>query len=368
MRITPIERMLFALLKSSLLETPAETTLFMETTDDDWKKCYKLAAEQGVMAVAWEGIQTLPSNLQPPRGLKLTWGLAVQQYEEKYNRYCQTAAELSDYYAQHQIAMVQMKGVGFSNHYTIPSHREGGDIDIYTYSADKNKMTDKEANQLADELMRQQGIDVDMHSPKHSNFYYKGIPIENHKTFLNVETYPVAAQMNKVLHQCLHPVLTPLLDGKYHIYTPSPAFNALFISFHAAQHFGSGLALHHLYDWASLLKTHGWCLPEEVTDKRLLRFIHALTDMSHVLLDTTIVKGADEEMMNKIYEEIFHPRYSDKNIPKGKWAILVYKTKRLFYTFRLKDEVLKGSLAQRLWTSIVAHIREPHTIFNTGDK
>ena len=71
MRITPIERMLFALLKSSLLETPAETSPFMGTTDDDWKKCYKLAAEQGVMAVAWEGIQTLPSNLQPPRGLKL---------------------------------------------------------------------------------------------------------------------------------------------------------------------------------------------------------------------------------------------------------------------------------------------------------
>lgn len=366
MKLTHTEEMLFALLKAALHETAADKELFKETTENEWKKCYKLAAEQGVMAVAWDGIQTLPIEMQPPRALKLTWGLAVQQYEQKYERYCHTAHELSQYYAQHKIAMVQMKGVGFSVNYPIPAHREGGDIDIYTYSVNPSQLTDKEANQLADKLMKQQGIEVDMHSPKHSNFYYKGIPIENHKTFLNVETYPIAEQMNRVLHTYLNPTPTQLADDKYIINTPSAAFNALFLSFHAAQHFGSGLALHHLFDWACQLKRHGWCLPEEVTDKRLLRFIHALTDLSHNLLGTYPFKEADTGLMDKIYNEIFHPRYSTQGVPvKGKWNILVYKTKRLLYTFRLKQEVIEGSLARRLWDSVVAHIRDPHTIFNT---
>ena len=73
---------------------------------------------------------------------------------------------------------VQLKGVGFANNYPIPSHREGGDIDIFTYSADSSGLSDREANSLADKLMRGRGIEVDFsHSQKHSMFYYKGIPI-----------------------------------------------------------------------------------------------------------------------------------------------------------------------------------------------
>ncbi|MCS3155123.1 nucleotidyltransferase family protein [Phocaeicola dorei] len=43
-----------------------------------------------------------------------------------------------------------MKGVGLSTYYPIPSHREGGDIDIFTYSADHSRKSDAEANLLAD--------------------------------------------------------------------------------------------------------------------------------------------------------------------------------------------------------------------------
>lgn len=91
-----------------------------------------------------------------------------------------------------------MKGVGLSTYYPIPSHREGGDIDIFTYSADHSRKSDAEANRLADRLMEEKGIEVDLeHSEKHSMFYYKGIPIENHKTFINSETYHIAVKMDK---------------------------------------------------------------------------------------------------------------------------------------------------------------------------
>ena len=75
--------------------------------------------------------------------------------------------------------------MGLSACYPVPCHREGGDIDIYTYLADVDKMSHPEANALADQLMVRQGIEVEMHSLKHSNFTYNGIPNENHNCWMS---------------------------------------------------------------------------------------------------------------------------------------------------------------------------------------
>lgn len=133
------ELMLFALLRSSLHEKEVEQVFFHEATDDDWKQCHQIAAAQGVMALAWDGVLRLPAELMPFRNLKLTWAMAVEKYEVKYRRYCQTVDELSTFYASHGIATIQLKGIGFSTYYPFPEHREGGDIDIYTYFLTKTR-------------------------------------------------------------------------------------------------------------------------------------------------------------------------------------------------------------------------------------
>ena len=361
------ERMLFALLRASLHQKEAELAFFQQVSEEDWKQCYRLAAKQGVMALAWDGIITLPADLQPPRALKLTWGMAVQDYEAKYARYCRTIQELSAFYAEHGIVTVQMKGVGLSSYYPVPAHREGGDIDIFTFSADKSKMTDAEANRLADELMIQQGIEVELHSYKHSNFYYKGIPIENHKFFLNVEHYPVAVQVNELLKQCLQPQATKLLEGECNILTPSSAFNTLFLAFHASQHYGSGIALHHLCDWAMLVKRYGLQLPQELTDKHFLGAITAFTQLCNRYLGTEVEVTGGKELADEILEEILHSRFPHKEgVPvKGKLNILLYKTRRFLQRSRISNRILYLPLWKRIWKSVVAHVCHPETIFQT---
>ena len=359
--------MLFALLRASLHHLEAEQTFFQQVSEKDWKQCYRLAARQGVMALAWDGVMTLPADLQPPRALKLTWGMAVQDYEVKYARYCRTIQDLSTFYAEHGIVTVQMKGVGLSSYYPVPAHREGGDIDIFTYSADASKMSDAEANRLADELMMKQGIEVDFHSYKHSNFYYKGIPIENHKFFLNVEEYPVAVQVNELLKQCLQPQATKLLEGECSILTPSPAFNTLFLAFHASQHYGSGIALHHLCDWAMLIKRYGLQLPRELTDKHFLGAIAAFTQLCNRYLGTEVEAGEDNGLAEEILEEILHPRFPHKEVVpvKGKLNILLYKTRRFLHRSRISNRILYLPLWKRVWKSVVGHVRRPETIFQT---
>ena len=124
--------MLFALLRASLHEKEVEVECFQEATDDDWKLCHQIAAAQGVMALAWDGILKL--SLQPPLELKLQWGVKVEVQERKHLRYCKAIQEISSFYKKHHIETMTLKGVGLSTLYPIPSHREGGDIDIYTFS------------------------------------------------------------------------------------------------------------------------------------------------------------------------------------------------------------------------------------------
>ena len=168
------EQMLFALLRASLHNRQIETSYFKGVSDKDWEQCFRLAKSQGVMALAWDGILKLPSALQPPLELKLQWGIKVEAQEKKYQRYCHTIHELTSFYQKHQIASLQLKGVGLSTLYPIPSHREGGDIDIYTYSAEPSRMSDKEANRLADELMRIQGVEVNLKSATIIQYTIKG--------------------------------------------------------------------------------------------------------------------------------------------------------------------------------------------------
>ena len=359
------EQMLLALLRASLQEMEVETACFRQAIAEDWKRCYRLACAQGVMALAWDGVCRLPAALQPPLSVKLSWATGVEAYEKRYRRYCRTVDGLTRFYAGHGIATVQLKGVGLSTLYPVPTHREGGDIDIYTYTADRAVMSDAEANRLADDLMRRQGVKVDTeHTPKHSLFYWQGIPVENHKTFLNVERYRIALTVEQRLHTLLQPQEVVLPGAEGTVWIPSPAFNTLFVAFHAIQHYGCGLSLHHLCDWACLLRRYGLLLVPEGLDARFVRAIFALTRLCNRLLGTQVAVPDDRGLADRMLAEILHPRYGVELPADGKPAILVFKARRLFYHLRLRQEVLDEPLCRRLWQSFCSHLRHPETIFH----
>ena len=304
------EQMLFALLRAALYGGEAISPHFVTATPEEWESCFRLAAEQGVMAIAWEGVVSLPRDQQPPRVIKIPWGTGVSVYEDRYRYYCQIVDELSRFYAAHGIAMMLLKGVGFSTLYPIPAHREGSDIDIYTYSADTTIMSHREASNLADRLMREKGISVDYDSDKHSQFCYKGISIENHKTFLNVQKSAYIASVDRILQHYMSPQLSTLDVGC--VLTPSVSFNALFIPFHAAQHYGDGLSLRHLCDWAVLIGHKDFQMPAEMTDKRFLRFVDALTLLCHEFLGYPKQSEGDACFAYKVLEEMLNPKFVDE--------------------------------------------------------
>lgn len=364
--------MLFALLRSSLHNKQGEIAPFECAAESDWKECYDIASQQGVLALAWNGVEALPLELHPPKQLKFRWAMTVERFEANHRRYCRTVYELQQFYAAHGIKAVQLKGVGFSSNYNVPHHREGGDIDIFTFSADTSKMIHEQANKLADTLMQQQGINVDMHGYKHSNFYYKGIPVENHKFLLNVQInrkfMPI---LDNLLRKLLNPVEVEMYNGDFRILVPSPQFNTLFISCHAFQHYGSGIALHHLYDWAVLVKNYGLSIPNQVENRRFLRAIAAFTHLCNIYLGTEVnldsFPDGYEQLSGEMLKEIFYPVYT-KHVPyTNKAKIFIYKSRKVLRSAKLANDVFGASVFGRLYESFIEHVKAPETIFSTGE-
>lgn len=355
--------MLLQLLKMSLIGHVQDLACFQRVSSDDWKECAQLARCQGVLALAWEGVQRLPQELQPYRNLKISWALAVEKYEAEYERYCDTVHELSVLFASHGIRMVQLKGVGLSTYYPVPQHREGGDIDIYTFSADPSVMTDKEANDLADALMEEMGIAVDRSHPKHSHFAFNDIEIENHKTFLDIERCALSSEVEEALKNSLNPMRVTIGNG-HEVLIPSHEFNSLFVAFHALQHYGCGLTLHHIYDWACIIRRNGLSLFDIVqTDKHFCKGVNAMTWICNEFLGTSVPVTAERKLVDEMLYEIFYPFDYAKPV-SGFRDELVYKLRRFEHNVRTRNRYLhtplwrNNAFWKKIGKSIVWHFKK----------
>lgn len=344
------ENMLLALLRASLHQRETETVYFQQATEEDWLKCYRLAVHQGVSSLAWGGIERLPKNYNPPLNIKLSWALNENKQLEKYRKHCLAADEITQFFAQHNIATVILKGVGLSRFYPVPAHREDGDIDIYTYSADKTLMTDEEANRLADELILKQGAIMSKAlSKKHSKFCLNGITFENHRMFLHEAECQTIVKAEQWLQKHRDTQFVELLDGECQIEVPSVTFDSVFIALHAAQHYGMGLSLRHLCDWALLLQQKGMNMPSELDDKYFKLTFTTLTQLCNQYLGFAIPIKGESQLANKMMQEILYPPYYGKKPTKGFIKKQWFQLQNRIHIFKLKHHLLGVSFWGKIW-------------------
>lgn len=363
MKIPDMERpveMLLILLRAALHQSEVETPCFKHATAKDWLQCYRLAVRQGVPVLAWSAVERMPAGYQPPLEVKLSWALLEDKQQQQYVRYCRAAHELGKLYAQHGIAMVVLKGIGLSRLYPVPVHREGGDVDIYTFSADRNRMTDHEANCLANELMEKQGNDVDYsYARVHTSFFYNGVRFENHRRFLSADAFTAADKVDAWLKEHIAPQPVSLHDGLFGINVPSASFDNVFIPLHAAHHYGKGLSLRHLCDWVILALNGKDPAHDEPDNECLHRVAGALSLLCNRHLGTQIpADGADGKLASEVMEEIIASPFGRRNKHGNPIKACIYKTRHKLHLLWLKHRLLGISphkSALRLLLSVLSH-------------
>ena len=235
-------------------------------TDVDWPALEALASEQGVSALAYDGLQkcyeanrglVLPLDrvLKP---VKYDWFGSVLNVEIKYEQMRKAGAELGDLFGSVGLRTLVLKGLSLALCYPVPQHRYSCDFDCFLMGSEQASVpvSDRSAYEKGNLLVEAEGVKVDRFHYKHSAFEYKGINVENHQFLTGWRGSRKWKGFEVELERMLEGegALRPL-EGTCLLVGP-PMFNALFLTRHAHQHFliEDGITLRHVCDWAMFLR------------------------------------------------------------------------------------------------------------------
>lgn len=139
----------------------------------DWPALYRLAVQQGVPGVAWDGVRMLPEALRPPRDLYRQWAGMALRMECDNRRMNKRLAEVHEVMTERlRMPYALLKGQGTAQAYPVPERRLCGDIDLYVGR--------KAMRHLAPSLLHH-GFVPGRRSAKHTGYNYKGVEVEFHR-------------------------------------------------------------------------------------------------------------------------------------------------------------------------------------------
>lgn len=362
MPLTKTEELFGALLRAALWDAAAEAEAFRGLNVGVWRQVRQLAGRQGVAALVFGAAMQLPEDCRPPREVRLPWGVSTEGVRAYHARQQEVAGHLADFYGGHGIRLMLMKGPGVAACYPEAPLRESGDLDVWLFGE----------YERGNRLMQERGISVDQHGPKHSAFRFEGVPVENHRSFLNVGTYSVDTRLDAVLRRYTETEAMERLPGTQ-VLLPPPAFHALFLIRHLLNHFANGgIVVRHLCDWARFLYTHRGRFPaEELTT--LLKEAHLFPAAAAVTALTVDRLGLpadclpfpperNPEYEQRVMDDILHPRYAVLPEGKGAAAVIAFKVRRLCAERWKYNFVYGRGFGRRVVTSTVSHLMHPSSI------
>lgn len=100
-------------------------------TEIEWDAIRYEAQRQSMLAFLVEGLNRLSFNQRPHQAQLLQWIGLAQMIEAVYALHCERAKEITKLCNENSNESTVLKGVGVSQYYPVPSHRQCGDIDLW---------------------------------------------------------------------------------------------------------------------------------------------------------------------------------------------------------------------------------------------
>ena len=337
----------------------------------DWPALVALAKEQGVAAVAYDGLQKCyeaDSSLSLPldrelKQVKYDWFGIVLQGEIDDVEYRRSISEFATFYGELGIPMMLLKGYGLSLNYPVPAHRTSGDIDIYLFG--RWKEADKA---VADKL----GIKVDNSHHHHSVFRLGRWSVENHYDFVNVHAHRSNLSIETELKgRASDRNIECVVDGT-RVLLPNPDFNALFLLKHAASHFASTrLSLRQVLDWLLFVRQCGaevdwpW-LYEILRKENMARFANSLAAIGVECfgMDPALFHEIEEDkaLVQRVLGDILEPEFKESE--KGDLLSALWVKSRRWWKNRWKHRICYSDslVSSFLWSLHAKFLKPAHFI------
>lgn len=241
------EQALFKLLHIALTDSRD----YIIPEDADWTMLFQLACEQGIVAIACNGLQKITnagikiialSDTEQGKVLKYSMIGQAMTVEETCKNQLTAASKLSKLWADNGIRTLVLKGMAFGSYYPVPNYRPCVDMDCYLcgkYEEGNN-------------VVEQQGIEVKKEDYRHSTFFFDNLHVENHKICTTVRGRKQRKVFEKYLRSLLDNETSTRIEGS-NLEVPCPMFNALYFLQHAHRHFlRESITLRHVCDWAMI--------------------------------------------------------------------------------------------------------------------
>ena len=352
----------------------------------DWKTVIDMSFEQGVAALAVDGLQRIYDRLEVSgerlacledldspelEDLKYEWFGEVMNCEQDYEAYRQTIAHLAKVYEERGFGMMLLKGFGLSLNYPVPSHRPTGDIDIYNFGQWRE----------ADKAIEALGIEIDNSHHHHTVFNFEGQMVENHYDFINVHSHlsnrKIEAAFKAMAEDRTKAVRYTFPDGTG-MYLPSADLNALFTLRHCALHFASEeMTLRQLLDWALFVDRHSgevdWDFFWKQTEMMgMTKFALCMCSIAgqrlgmdeavfHIPERFAAFASNEAALVERVLEDILHPEFDEAS---GKGVVrYIWSRSRRWWHNRWKHRlVYSDSLLSTFLVQIWSHLLKPSTL------
>lgn len=355
----PTAEALLCLVRLALHEEDADA-VFPDHVD--WAEVYELSKKQGVTAIAFDALQRIRTKradnlpMPLPKPLLFRWISTTVAVEKNYARHRAAVSALARYLATENITALIFKGLSLSELYPVPKHRECGDIDILALEGHYKQL---------DDCLVANGGEIVFIQPKHAEIRFAGVVFEGHRTFVGLSFSGRNVELNKELIGLL-PDSEPLF-GHENILRPSPAFDALFVLAHAANHFKTeGIVLRHVIDWALVVGANAYRLDaERLKHYGLWNFAAILNRIARQHLGFCRIPQelcvCSDDDYDRVLADILR---ADSDVPDNlsKRGILLKKYRR-FTSRRWTYPIAGDSFGRALLRTAKDHLLQPRNFF-----
>ena len=227
--------------RAFLLITLGKADAFDKTpTSRDWEIIYRMARQQTLLGVLFDGIARLREEQRPPQAMYDEWAQLASRIPEIHATHERHVGELSGILEGLGLRGCILKGTALSHLYPVPEHRMCGDIDLWVRGTHRQilKTLDGAGYPVWNVLYQECKVGFFDDTVVEVHFH----PSKMYNPFHNAR-----------LQRCLE-ALSPIRD-EGPLTEPDARFNAIFCMAHMYRHYlEGGLGLRQMMDYYYVLQ------------------------------------------------------------------------------------------------------------------
>ena len=264
---------------------------------EEWQTVYAFAEKQALVGVCFYGIQRLPKEQQPPKGLFLQWLALAEQIKQRNRLVNARACELQRLLEDDGLRACVLKGQGVARLYDfngnvnlnlndkLGAYRQSGDIDVWVDGERDDTIRHMKAHYKCGRAVIHH-IDVEV---------FDDVPVEVH--FVPSYAYSLPRYrayrrfFNEYKNECF-------VTSGLGFCVPSLGFNVVYMLLHIFRHvFHEGIGLRQLMDYYFVLRNFKLNLNRNVNANKALREMGLLRFAAAVMYVEREVFGLQKEYM-----------------------------------------------------------------------